>query len=63
MDVDRVMRLDVAHQFEIPLERDVGVVPTLQEDLHPADRLALINLRTNLLEREDVSLAIASGRR
>ena len=58
MDVDRVMLLDVAHQLEVPLERDVGVVPALEQDLHAADRLALVDLGADLLEAEHVAFLV-----
>jgi hypothetical protein len=59
MDVDRVVPLDVAHQLEIPLERDVRVVSALEQDLHAADGLALVDLGADLLEAEDVPLGVA----
>src|SRR5689334_12083012 len=58
VDVDRVVPLDVAHQVEVPLERDVGVVPALDEDLHPADGFELVDLAADLLERQHVSLGV-----
>ena len=57
------MPLDVAHQVEVPLERDVRVVPALEEDLHAADRLALVDLGADLLEAQHVAFARALGRR
>src|SRR5437773_4672042 len=50
VDVDRVVPLDVAHQVQVPAEGDVGVVPPLDEDLHPADGLQLVDLAPDLLE-------------
>ena len=58
VNVDRVVPLDVAHQLEIPLERDVGVVAALEQDLHAADRLALVDLGADLLEAEHVALVV-----
>ena len=58
MDVDRVIALDVAHQVEIPLERDVRVVPALEQDLDAADRLALVDLGADLLEAQHVALRV-----
>src|SRR5207302_10005887 len=58
VDVDGVVLLDVAQQVEIPRERDVGVVPTLDQDLHAAERLELVDLAADLLEREDVALGV-----
>ena len=58
VDVDRVVALDVAQQVEIPLERDVRIVPALHEDLHAAQRLRLVDLRADLLERERVPFAV-----
>ena len=45
-----MMLLDVAHQLQVPLERDVRIVPTLQQDLHSAQRLAFLDLLANGLE-------------
>src|SRR5688500_3178855 len=53
-----MMLLDVAHQLQVPLERYVGVVATLKQDLDATDRLALIDLGPDLLEAQDVSLAV-----
>ncbi len=58
MDVDRVIALDVAHQVEIPLERDVRVVPALHQDLHAAERLALVDLGADLLEGQRVAFVV-----
>ncbi len=58
VDVDRMVALDVAHEIQIPLERDVGVVPPLHEDLDAAERLALVDLATDLLEAQHVALEV-----
>src|SRR5437764_14757335 len=58
MDVDGVVLLDVAQQVEIPGERDVGVVPALDENLYAAERLELVDLAADLFEREDVALGV-----
>jgi hypothetical protein len=58
MDVNRVVPLDVAHQVEIPLERDVGIVAALEQNLHPANRLALVDLGSDLFEAQNVPLEI-----
>jgi hypothetical protein len=58
VDVDRMMSLDVPHQLQVPLERDVRIVAALQEDLHAADILALVDLPADLLEREHVTLGM-----
>src|SRR6202521_2901342 len=50
VNVDRVIALDVAHQIEVPLERDVGIVPALDQYLNPAKRLELLDLGADLLE-------------
>ena len=50
--------LDVAQQVEVPLERDVRIVPALDEDLHAAERLGLLDLLADLLERERVPFAV-----
>src|SRR6185295_2399432 len=53
-----MMALDVAHQIEVPLEGDVGIVSALEQDLHAADRLALVDLGADLLEAEHVALGV-----
>src|ERR1051325_7433195 len=53
-----MVALDVAHQLQVPLERDVRIVPALEEALHPADRFALVDLLADLLERQHVALAV-----
>ena len=58
VDVDRVMALDVAHQVEVPLERDVRVVAALEQDLDAADRLALVDLGADLLEAQHIALIV-----
>ncbi len=58
VDVNRVMPLDVAHQLEVPLERNVRIVPALEQNLNAADRLALVDLGADLLEAEDVAFAV-----
>src|SRR6266404_2279445 len=58
VDVDRVVALDVAQQIEIPLERDVGVVSALHQNLHAADCLELVDLAADFLERQQVPLGM-----
>jgi hypothetical protein len=58
VDVDRMMLLDVAHQIEVPLEGDVRIVAPLKQDLHSADRLALVDLGADLLEAQHVAVAM-----
>ena len=45
-----MMLLDIAHQIQIPLKRNIWVVPTLNQDLHTAHRLGLLDLLPDLLE-------------
>ena len=52
------LRLDVAQQVEIPLERDVRVVPALHQDLDAAERLGLVDLRADLLVRQRPAFAV-----
>src|SRR5258707_9133087 len=56
--MNRVVAFDVAQQIEIPLERDVGVVPALHQDLHAADRLQLVDLAADLLVRQQIALGM-----
>ena len=58
VNVDRVITLDVPHQVEVPLKRDIGVVPALNQDLHSAKRLELFDLGSNLLERKRVPFTV-----
>ncbi len=58
VDVDRMMLLDVPHQLQVPLERDVRIVPALDQDLHAAECLGLVDLRADLLVRERVALVV-----
>src|SRR6266516_3562119 len=58
VDVDGVVLLDVAQQVQIPRERDIGVVPNLDQDLHAAERFELVDLAADLLEREHVALGV-----
>ena len=48
------MLLDVAHQIQIPLERDIRIVPALEQDLHTTQCLRLLDLLADLLERQGV---------
>ena len=54
MNVDRMVALDIAHQLQVPLEGDVGVVPTLKQDLYAANGLALVDLGPDLFEAQHV---------
>ena len=58
VNVDRMMRLDVAHQLEVPVERDVRVVAALQQDLRAADRLALVDLGADLFKRQHIPFVV-----
>ena len=49
-----MMLLDVAHQIQIPLERDIRIVPTLEQDLHTTQCLRLLDLLADLLKRQGV---------
>src|SRR5687768_11687611 len=46
--------LDVAHQVQVPLEGNVWVVAALNENLDRAQRLRLVDLGADLLERQRV---------
>src|SRR5437667_6919925 len=51
MNVDGMVSLDVLHQVDVPLERNVWVVATLDQDLDATKSLELIDLGSDLLER------------
>src|SRR4029077_60822 len=63
VDVDGVVTLDVLHQVEIPLERNVWIVSALNQDLDTAERLELIDLRTDLLEGECIAFSVLGSTR
>src|SRR5437667_1146397 len=52
--MDRMVSLDVAQQVQVPLERDVGVVSALHQNLDAPDRLQLVDLAADLFERQEV---------
>src|ERR671910_2018859 len=52
------MLLDIAHQLEVPLERNVGIVAPLKQNLDASDGLALVDLGADLLEAEYVALVV-----
>ena len=58
MNVDGMVSLDVLHQVDVPLERNVWVVATLDQDLDATKSLELIDLGSDLLERERVAFAV-----
>src|SRR4051812_1215347 len=58
MDMNWVMPLDIAHQLQIPLEWDVGVMPALKQNLNATDRLALVDLGSDLLEAQDIAFCV-----
>ena len=53
----RIARLHRAEQILVPLERQVGIVPALQQQLPAAERDRLVDLPEDLLESEDVAFA------
>ncbi len=53
-----MVRLNVLEQVEIPLERDVRIVPALYQDLHAAQGFRLVDLLADFLERERVALVM-----
>ena len=58
VDVNGMMALDVAEQIEIPLERDVRVVPALHQDLHAADRFQLVDFSADLFVRQQIPFRV-----
>ena len=58
MDVNRVIPLDVAHQLEVPLERNVRIVAALEQNLDAANGLTLVDLGADLLEAQDVAFVV-----
>src|SRR4029077_15645645 len=57
----RVPRLDAAEEVFVPLDREVGIVSALQQQLSAAERDRLVDLPEDLIEAEDVALAGPDG--
>ncbi len=55
----RIALLHRAEQILVPLERQVGIVAALQQQLHAAERDRLVDLPEDLLEAEDVAFGRA----
>src|SRR3954467_15133581 len=53
--------LDRAEQVLVPLDRQIRIVPALQQQLHAAERDRLVDLAEDLLEPEDVAFAGSNG--
>ena len=51
----RIALLDGAEQILVPLDRQVGIVAALQQQLPAAERDRLVDLAEDLLEAEDVA--------
>ena len=51
----RIALLDRAEEIFVPRQRQVGVVPSLQQQLHAADRDRLVDLPEQLVEAEHVA--------
>ena len=58
VNVNRMMLLDIAHQIQIPLERDIRIVPALNQDLHATKRLCLLDLIADLFEGEGIPFPV-----
>ena len=56
VDPDRIGLLDPAEEPLVELDAEVGMEPSLEQDLVPAERQRLLDLRGELLLREEVSL-------
>ncbi len=52
----RKLRFDVRQQIQIPLLRQLGMMPALHENLRPAQRNRLLNLPVDLVVRDDVGV-------
>ena len=55
----RIALLHRAEEILVPLDRQVGVVAALQQQLHAADGDRLVDLAEDLVEAEDVAFACA----
>src|SRR5689334_5324636 len=58
VNVNGVIALDVAHQIEVPVERDVRIVSALDQDLYTAKRFYFVDLGPDLLEGERIAFAV-----
>src|SRR5205085_7697667 len=58
VDVDRMIALDVAHQIQIPVERDIWVVSALDQNLNATERFDFVDLGADLLEGKRVAFAV-----
>ena len=62
VDVDvRIFFADVTQQIDIPIERQLRMMPALHQDLHAAGRRQFIEFLIDLLEREHVMIVILFG--
>jgi hypothetical protein len=62
VDVDlRELRLDAREQVQIPLLRQLRVMPALHENLRAAQRHGLLDLAVHLLRRDDVAVGVLLG--
>src|SRR5437868_8979098 len=52
MDMYRMVRLDVALQIQVPLERYIRIVAFLHQDLHGAQLLGFVDFLPDLLIRQ-----------
>src|SRR6185503_17633419 len=50
----RIFFADVAKQFEVPVERQAGMVPSLHQDLNTARRGKFVQFFVELLPAQDV---------
>jgi hypothetical protein len=57
----RIARLDGPEQILVPLEREIRIVATLEEELSAAERDRLVDFAEDLLERENVAFAGTDG--
>ena len=59
VDVDlRKFAFDVREQIEIPLLRQLRMMPALHQNLRAAQRDGLLDLPVHLLERDDIGIVV-----
>ena len=57
----RELRLDVREQIQIPLLRQLRMMPALHENLAAAERDGLLDFFVQLVERDDIGIIVLLG--
>ena len=57
----RIALLHRAEEILVPLDRQIGVVAALQQELHAADGDRFVDLAEDLVEAEDIPFGVPDG--